>query len=416
MTKKTVLLISHVYPFPGATGQQQRVRSKLRALHESFHITFLTTASSNSVAETKQRLLEYCDEAIVLTSRYGQNRFEKSVRSLASLVYQLYTGLKRSNYRIGKVEFSLDRVQAIPGLERFDVVVYEYWHAVDTVCIFRNRGIPCVLDMHDILSKSYQRQLAHTHWLPNYWKSSALKRYEQHEYNAWKTFDALIAITDSEYKHVQALFPRKTLFYTPMGVDLKLWPYMWTPSAPARIAYYGGLGNPYNQREALRCYHHIMPHIWQIHPRTEFWIIGSNPSESLRELVRKDSRIHVPGFVEEIHSLLSTMTTVLCPFEGRFGFRSRLIEALALGVPIVATPDAVYGMGLETGGGVFLDDRNESLAQFCLSLIENNEFAHQQSLLARQQVEKNFSFEATYGKLAQDLYDFVSQNTSMAIL
>jgi len=44
--------------------------------------------------------------------------------------------------------------------------------------------------------------------------------------------------------------------------------------------------------------------------------------------------------------VLKTITVLLCPFTGTYGFRSRVIEAMALGIPVVATPDAVHGMDL----------------------------------------------------------------------
>lgn len=408
-----LLVISHVYPFPGAAGQQQRVRAKLKAFRELFDVTFLTIAENTQLSNVQKGLLEYCDEAIVLPSRYRQSQLHRVLYRTAGIPYCAYTGLKFSNYRIGKLEFPPARIaRAVPDMTRYDCVVYEYWHAVDSVSVFQANAIACVLDMHDILWKSYERQLGSSSRLPGIWRKHALARYRTQEVAAWRRFDALLAINDAEYQHVVEMFPGKTVFNAPMGVDLQLWPYSWAPTTPPRIAYYGALANPYNQQEALRCYRQIMPRIWEVCPQAEFWIIGSNPPDYLKALPGVDSRVHVPGFVEEIQSLLKTVTVVVCPFEAQFGFRSRLIEVMALGVPVAATPDAVYGMNMNDGHGLFLADTDDALAQYCLRLIGQPDWAQQQSRMARRQVEERFGFDTTYGQLARDLYEFAVQYAS----
>ena len=98
------------------------------------------------------------------------------------------------------------------------------------------------------------------------------------------------------------------------------------PARPHRIAYYGGFGSAKNRASALRCVTQIMPIVWKKWPLAEIWLVGSNPSDDLRALQR-DPRVRVTGFVDDVQSVLRTMTAVLCPWEGTWGFRSRLIES-----------------------------------------------------------------------------------------
>jgi hypothetical protein len=49
------------------------------------------------------------------------------------------------------------------------------------------------------------------------------------------------------------------------------------------------------------------------------------------------------------------------------------------------------------------------LAEACLKLVREPQFAAEQSRLAREQMERKFSYEATYGRLAQDLVQYVAQ-------
>jgi len=200
----------------------------------------------------------------------------------------------------------------------------------------------------------------------------------------------------------ERLQPGQRIFYAPMGISLEAWPCRGQPATPPRVAYYGGLGTPHNQRDALRVARHIMPRLWQRFPQTELWIVGSKPPKEILDLAG-DSRVHVTGFVERVAEVLASMTLVIIPWTGRYGFRSRVIEVLALGVPLITTTDAIYGMELEPDQGLFLRDEDAGMAAAAETLLADPSYAREQGLLARAQAEKKFSFQATYGTMALDL-------------
>lgn len=410
MNKKLrMVVVSAIMPYPGHSGQQQRVAYKLRAFQDKFDVTFLTFTPPAKVQETGRRLAEHCDAAIVLPSRYWESQPRRLYYRAMGSLQMLHRSLKFSNYLVGCLELSAERISHALGKAHFDIALYEYWHAAESTNVFRNAGIPCVLDMHDLLWKSYERQLAAKAWLPGWWQERAVSMYRNTEEMAWTKFDALITINALEHEYVRDRVTDMPLFYAPMGIDLKLWPYSWKPSTPPRIAYYGGLSSQHNQRDALRCLREILPAIWTERPEVEFWIVGSNPPDEIRALAQKDQRVQVTGFVEEVQHVLSTMSIVLCPWKGRYGFRSRLIEVMALGVPVAATADAVYGMDLKQGKGLFLASSDEDFSHIVLSLLNNELTAREQSLLASAQVHELYGYDRTYGRLASQIADFVRQ-------
>ena len=188
-----------------------------------------------------------------------------------------------------------------------------------------------------------------------------------------------------------------------MRTDLTLWSYAWRPhTQPKKIAYYGGLGSRHNQEDALACYKQIMPHIWKQFPDAELWLIGSNPPDQLQALT-SDKRVKVTGFVKDVQALLSTMSVVVCPWTGTYGFRSRLIEVLAIGVPLVASNDAVWGMGVKNAETALLGATHEELAANALKLLSDESYSAEQSRHGRSWVERALSFERTYGEFAREL-------------
>jgi glycosyltransferase involved in cell wall biosynthesis len=405
--RRKLLVLSHVLPFPGHAGQEQRVLYTLLAARDVFDVTFVTTCTPPEADAMRARLLELCDDVVLLPSRCRRNRLARAWHATAGSIYATVRGLKRSNYSIGRVEFEGARLAPVLEAIDADCALFEYWHAAESIPVFRQRGIPCVLDMHDVLWKSFERDLTVRSGLSAAWKRWAVAQYERHERRAWDQFDGIVAINRMEEKLVKAsVADHLRIFHAPMGTDIDLWPYSPAPARPPRVAYYGGLGNPHNQKSALECVTDVMPAIWQSRPDTELWLVGSNPPESLQRL-SADPRIKVTGYVAEVQKVLRTMTAVLCPWVGTFGFRSRLVEVMALGVPVVSSPEAVSGMELRHGRGMLWGSNPGELAEHALTLIEDPAFAREQGRIARREIERLLSLERTYGKWMRELDEWL---------
>jgi glycosyltransferase involved in cell wall biosynthesis len=384
------------------------VRYLLEAAVQNYQVDFLTFAPAGERKKVEEQLAALGCRAIVLSSRMAGRAWSKFRFTLGAAFFMLRTGLKSSNYAIGKVEFSRKRIRSVIAPGDYDCVVYEYFHAVDSVPLFRESGVPAILDMHNVLWKSREARLNERAAWPALLKRVSLNRYRRGEEAAWDQFDALVAINRSEYGVVQSRKPStQKLFYAPMGTDLSHWPACWQPANPPRLAYYGGLASAHNEAAALRCHQRIMPLVWQRFPEAELWLVGSKPAERLRRLT-SDPRVKVTGFVDKVQEILKTMSLVLCPWAGTYGFRSRIVEVMALGVPVAATPAAVDGMELESGRGIVLADTDEGLAASVLELLSAPDQLKSQSHLARSEMERLYSLENTYGRLMTELGGWIA--------
>src|SRR5687768_16020146 len=126
--KRRLLIISFVLPFPRTSGQQQRVYYTLQEARKSFHITFITFAKGKDGEKIKRDLLSICDEVILLPSIYASSIATRLWYKAIGTLQTLRTGLKLSNYIIGRLELSPSRVAPIVESNHFDCVLFEYWH------------------------------------------------------------------------------------------------------------------------------------------------------------------------------------------------------------------------------------------------------------------------------------------------
>lgn len=393
-----LLVVSAVLPFPAIAGQRQRVRLKLEALREHFELGFLTLAAPGELEIQRRRLLEHVDRAFVLPSRYAASRLWRWGLRAAYPPWAAVTRLRFSNLVV-PLELGAARVERALGGWRPECALFEYWHTWRTARALGRTGIATILDMHDLLSHTFDRDLQRRripaplrHWL--------VAGYRAREERAWQSYDHLLAINRAEQAHAaETLADPSRVSLVPMGVDLTRWPFVWEPTDPPRFAFYGGLGSTHNQLEAVRCLDQLMPRIWQRCPDAELWLIGSNPPSHLVARGEADRRVHVTGFVEDPVEVLRSCRAVLCPWVGTYGFRSRLIEVMAVGVPVVATRDAVDGMALEQEHGIAFGATDDELAQRALELLAPD-VAISASQRGRRRIEELYSFEATYGQLA----------------
>jgi glycosyltransferase involved in cell wall biosynthesis len=404
--KPKLLIVSHVLPFPGKSGQEQRVLQTLRALSPRFHVTFATVAKEPATTESALKAL--VDDAVVLDSAYPAQYSERLGHKISAGVFATVTGMKTSNYTIGHLELSPERL--LPRLQgkKFDCALFEYWHAADVVPGLQAQGVPCVLDMHNVLWQARLAELKGLSRVAPWLQRFHVNRYRRHEENTWARFDGIVAISAGELEYVRSHVPSTTsVFYLPMGINLAAWPFGYRPAIPPRIVYYGGLGNYHNQEGVRRCVGQIMPAVWKSFPEAELWIVGSNPPPEIQSLAR-DPRIHVTGFVEKPQEILATMSVAVCPFLGRFGFRSRIVEVMSVGVPMVATEDAVFGMGLSEKEALLTGETDAELASHVISLLSDAQRAGALSRCARSLVEREYSVEATYGTFGRTLFEWMT--------
>ncbi len=397
--KPTLLVVSHVIPLRPRSGQQQRVLQMLRGARERFRVVFLTVAPAAQTAEVQHGMAALVDRCIVLPSRSTANPMARAAHALRAAVFQLRSGLKKSNYVIGQVELTPRRIRKALEGETVDLALYEYWHAWQSAAAFRARGIPVVLDMHDVLAHAYEQQLTRRKALPAALRGWMLRRYARQEHRTWAAFDGLIAINRLEMEEIRQTRDPSTCFYCPMAIDMQHWSYRHAPAQPPRLGFSGGLGSPINHHWALFALEQIMPRVWAQRPDAQLWLIGSDPAPALLRAARRNSRVVVTGYQEDLRPSLSGLTALLCPWRGQFGFRSRLVEAMALGVPVVAAPDAVAGMGLRDGEGLLLAGSPAEFATQALCLINDMDLTASHSHAARRQVEAQFSERETYDRL-----------------
>jgi len=142
----------------------------------------------------------------------------------------------------------------------------------------------------------------------------------------------------------------------------------------------------------------ILPLIKKEIPEIRFYIVGSNPTKEVLSLAL-DSSVTVTGYVPDTREYLNRATVVVVPLRIARGIQNKILEAMAMGISVVATPQAFEGIEAEPGRDLILGGDVEKIAEGVIELIREVSLRKTLGDNARKIIEKNYCWAENLGKL-----------------
>lgn len=143
------------------------------------------------------------------------------------------------------------------------------------------------------------------------------------------------------------------------------------PSSSPEIIFVGHLGYKPNIVACERLARRIFPRLRGALPGVHLTLAGRQPARRVRRLATKD--IRVVANPDDVASLLAAAHIAVVPLREGGGTRFKIIEAMAWGVPVVATPLAAEGLGLREGHDIVLGETDRALAAQIIRLWQNTD-------------------------------------------
>ena len=141
------------------------------------------------------------------------------------------------------------------------------------------------------------------------------------------------------------LAPGAKVRYVPNVVDVAAIDPVMPPPGGRRVLLVADYTYEPNRRAVRFLIDEVLPRLWGELPDAQLALVG----RGLREAPSNDARVEVLGFVEDLHSAYASATCVVVPTHQGGGSSLKFIEALAYGVPVVATPQAASGLEARAG-------------------------------------------------------------------
>ncbi|MFN0007592.1 MAG: TIGR03087 family PEP-CTERM/XrtA system glycosyltransferase [Planctomycetota bacterium] len=232
-------------------------------------------------------------------------------------------------------------------------------------------------------------------------EAQTLLRFERRIANS---FTENVLCTPVEQKIFQEKIPGASSMVLRNGVDLAY--YKPSDSGPwlDHIVFTGMMDYLPNVDACQFFVGKIFPIVRREFPNAKFTIVGAKPSPEIREL-GKTLGITVTGFVPDTRKILRTAAVSVAPLRIARGIQNKVLEALAMGIPVVSTSSAAQGVDGVAGRDYLVADEAGPFAEAVCKLLRDPEEAREQGMRGRRFVEETYDWEVVFEPLDKMLVD-----------
>jgi glycosyltransferase involved in cell wall biosynthesis len=291
----------------------------------------------------------------------------------------------------------------------YDVVHLEHLRGAELVRGLRADSPAIVFDAVDSIALLFERAAQNAaRWQSRLLARLDLNRTRRYEGEFTQRFsrvlvtspedrDALVALAAKQAGEGESRSKERPIVL-PNGVDLDFFAPLEEPHEPDTVVFTGKMSYHANTAAVLDLVQSIMPHVWAKRPQTQVWLVGKDPPDVLRELA-KDRRVTVTGTVPDIRPYLGRATVSVSPLRYGVGIQNKVLEAMAMGIPVVTTSDACRALMVQPGSHLLVGDSAPELAQATLSLLANGERRDRHAAAGRNYIETHHN----WGRIAAQL-------------
>lgn len=268
-------------------------------------------------------------------------------------------------------------------------------------------GHPKVFDLVDCLALAYRRCISATH-MPLKQRAVAgvewakMRGYERH---VLSHYNRVLVSSPADRNEIGIDEQVEVL---PNGVDLSYFSYHVRETEAAEIVFVGKMSYYVNVASVLWFYHQVFPQIRKQRPDARFVIVGRNPARSI-EALSADPAVEVTGTVADVRPYLNRAAVAICPMVSGSGIQNKMLEAMATGVPCVATSLACQALDIVSGREVLVANEAGDFANAVLDLLGQPLKRRELSEASRCYVEQCHNWN-TVGARLEKVFFSLSEN------
>jgi glycosyltransferase involved in cell wall biosynthesis len=221
-------------------------------------------------------------------------------------------------------------------------------------------------------------------------------RKRRHREARYHRFQASFFVSRNDARRAKELSPGAHIVWAPNGVDTDYFAPAGGKLQPHTVTFTGAMSYGPNVEAALWFAKHVWPILTQQYPEARFAIVGSNPDRKIRDLAGADKGIVVTGYVDDIRPYLDQSGAVIVPMQSGTGIKNKVLEAMAMARPVVATPIALEGIEqAKNGVHCLVAQRPEEFADRVTTLWANPQKGDAMGKEAREMTLRLYSWRTT---------------------
>jgi sugar transferase (PEP-CTERM/EpsH1 system associated) len=257
--------------------------------------------------------------------------------------------------------FDVIHVEHLRG-SRFGLAAKELWPQV-----------PVLWDAVDCITHLFRQTVHKSRSQFGRWRSRfELARTQQYEAWLLSQFKA-VTVTSQVDRDVMEMMnaAHRPIHVVPNGVNLDYFrPNPALSRQPNTIVVSGKMSYHANVSMVLYLIEKIMPLVWQRNPNAVVQVVGKDPTREIKALAG-DPRITVTGSVPDMRPYLQQAALAVSPITYGTGIQNKVLEAMACGTPVVATPQAISALNVTPGHDILVAENERRFASHICSLLDD---------------------------------------------
>jgi glycosyltransferase involved in cell wall biosynthesis len=210
-----------------------------------------------------------------------------------------------------------------------------------------------------------------------------------------------LACSDLDARTLTALCPSVPFVIAPNVVDVDGHDRMDAVEEPSTILFQGGM-DWFPNRDAITFFASaIWPRVQALVPEARLLVAGRNPSPSFVASFGHVRGMQFTGTVVDMRAVIASAAVSVAPLRIGSGTRLKIIEAAALGKPVVATRIGAEGLDFVDGEEILLADQPERFAEDVADLLRDAPRRRRIGTAARRRAEQHYSLPALRRALAR---------------
>ena len=371
----------------------------IRRLSQTHQVSVVCLATNDTDERFVSELEKYCNSLeVIRLPRW---------RSLANCLLALFSpkSLRCAYFYSSTLR---DRVKAMVEANEVDVIHTEHLKLIPMVEPVL-RKVPALFDAVDCVSMLEKRRcsIAKNPFVRLFAWTEANK-LARSEAEASGRFSRVVISSPVDREAYPSSGGREKIEVVPNGVDLEHFGFRQFETQTNLLVFCAKLDYFPNEDAALHFARSIWPVLKARRPELRFEIVGSRPPKSIRRLDGKEN-VRVIASVPDVRPYLGRACVALCPIRIRAGIQNKMLEAMALGVPLVATPVCRQGLEIEAGKHLLIADGPQQFVSAIELLLDNVPLREKLIREARAYVERQHDWAdsvrallAAYGAVIAD--------------
>lgn len=388
-----ILMISTTFPYPPTLGGTQiRTFYLLKHLAQRHEVT-LVTQQSDDVTEEEVNVLSTHVDKLVCFPRPTAADLQPGVSGkISRFAHFLTTGTPPSTTYLHTPTMQQWIDDWVKG-GHCDAITCE--HSVNEVFVrpsYRQRVKKVVVDIHSSLYGTLVNQLetgTAEKPLRDRLNLPLLRRYER-QYA--QKFTDLVITTEEDRQFFAPIAGTTPLHVVPNGVDLVQFSYRRTDPGGHSLVFVGAMDYIANVDTAKYLAQAILPPLRQRYPDATLYLVGNKPTAEVQALGNLPGVV-VTGRVPSVAEYLHRATVCVVPMRIGFGIKNKTLEAMAAGVPVVASNRGLEGLAVDQPQRALRANTVDECVEAIAQLFDQPELRATLSQRGRKLIEDTFTWE-----------------------